>query len=192
MQRIILASQSPRRKKILEQVGLDFEVVVSDFDETKIKFKNPQEMVEKLSLEKAKLIAKKYPSAIVIGADTTVIFRKEIIGKPKSKQDAVRILKLLSDNTHEIVTGFTVIKESKSITEHVISKVKFKKLSEAEIKAYVATGEPMDKAGGYGIQEKGGLFIESIEGDYFNVVGLPIFAVAEALKQFGVDITKNW
>ena len=177
MKKIILASKSPRRKKILEQVGLNFEVMVSDFDETKIKFKTPQEMVEKLSLAKAKLIAKKNPGAIIIGADTTVIFKKEIIGKPKSKADAFRILRLLSGNTHEIVTGFTVIKGSKSITKHVISKVKFKKLSNAEIKAYVATGEPMDKAGGYGIQEKGGLFMENITGDYFNVVGLPIFAV---------------
>ena len=143
-------------------------------------------MVEKLSLAKAKLIAKKNPGAIIIGADTTVIFKKEIIGKPKSKADAFRILRLLSGNTHEIVTGFTVIKGSKSITKHVISKVKFKKLSNAEIKAYV------DKAGGYGIQEKGGLFMENITGDYFNVVGLPIFAVAQALKQFGVGITKNW
>ena len=192
MKKIILASKSPRRKKILEQVGLNFEVMVSDFDETKIKFKTPQEMVEKLSLAKAKLIAKKNPGAIIIGADTTVIFKKEIIGKPKSKADAFRILRLLSGNTHEIVTGFTVIKGSKSITKHVISKVKFKKLSNAEIKAYVATGEPMDKAGGYGIQEKGGLFMENITGDYFNVVGLPIFALTEVLKEFGVDITENW
>jgi septum formation protein len=192
MQKIILASQSPRRKKILEQVGLDFDVVVSDFDEAKIKFKTPQEMVEKLSLEKVKIIAKKYPKAIIIGADTTVIFKNEIIGKPKSKADAFRILRLLSGNTHEIVTGFTVIKGNKSITKHVISKVRFKKMTEAEIKAYIATGEPMDKAGGYGIQERGSLFIESIDGDYFNVVGLPIFAVAEALKEFGIDIAKNW
>ena len=192
MQKIILASKSPRRKQILEQVGLDFEIEVSDFDETQIKFKTPQEMVEKLSLEKAKIIAQGNPDAIIIGADTTVIFRKEIIGKPKSKEDAFRILSLLSGNTHEIVTGFTVIKGSKSITKHITSKVKFKKLSEAEINAYVETGEPMDKAGGYGIQEKGGLFMENIEGDYFNVVGLPIFAVAEALKEFGVEITKNW
>ncbi len=192
MQKIILASQSPRRKKILEQIGLEFTVAVSDFDETKIKFKTPQEMVEKLSFEKAKMIAQKYPKAIIIGADTTVIFQKEIIGKPKSKADAFRILRLLSGNTHEIVTGFTVIKGKKSVTKHVISKVRFKKMTEAEIKAYVETGDPMDKAGGYGIQEKGGLFMENIEGDYFNVVGLPIFAVARALKQFGVDITKNW
>jgi septum formation protein len=192
MQKIILASQSPRRKKILEQVGLNFDVVVSDFDETKIRFKTPQEMVERLSLEKARIIAKKHPNTIIIGADTTVIFKSEIIGKPKSKADAFRILRLLSGNTHEIVTGFTVIKGSKSITKHVVSKVKFKKLTEDEIEAYVATGEPMDKAGGYGIQERGGLFMENITGDYFNVVGLPIFAVAKALKEFGVDITKSW
>jgi len=192
MKKIILASKSPRRKKILEQIGLTFTIQVSDFDEAKIKFKTPQEMVEKLSFEKAKIIAQKYPNAIIIGADTTVIFRKEIIGKPKSKVDAIRILKLLSGHIHEIVTGFTVMKDKKSITKHVVSGVKFKKLSEQEIKAYVASGEPMDKAGGYGIQEKGGLFIEEIQGDYFNVVGLPIFAVSEVLQKFGVDISKNW
>jgi septum formation protein len=137
-------------------------------------------------------VAAKHPKAVIIGADTTVIFKKEIIGKPKSKQDAIRILKLLSGNTHKIVTGFTVMEGKKSITGHIVSKAKFKKLSEQEIKAYVATNEPMDKAGGYGIQDKGGLFIEKIEGDYFNVVGLPIFAVSKALKEFGVEITKNW
>ena len=192
MKKVILASKSPRRKSILEQVGLKFSIVASDFDETKIKFKTPQEMVKKLSFEKAKIVATKYPKTVIIGADTTVIFKKEIIGKPKSKQDAIRILKLLSGNTHEIVTGFTVMEGKKSITGHVVSKAKFKKLSDAEIRAYVATNEPMDKAGGYGIQDKGGLFIESITGDYFNVVGLPIFAVSKALKEFGVEITKNW
>jgi septum formation protein len=192
MKKIILASKSPRRKQILQQVGLEFTVEVSDFDEAQVKFKTPEDLVEKLSLEKAKVIAGKNPDAIIIGADTTVIYKNEIIGKPTSKQDAVRILKLLSGNIHEVVTGFTVISDKKSITKHVTSKVKFKKLSEVEIKAYVATGEPMDKAGGYGIQDKGGLFIENIQGDYFNVVGLPIFAVSEALKQFGVEIIKNW
>jgi septum formation protein len=192
MKQIILASKSPRRKSILEQVGLKFSIVVSDFDEETIKFKTPQEMVKKLSFEKAKIVAAKNPKAVIIGADTTVIFKKEIIGKPRSKSDAIRILNLLSGNVHEIVTGFTVMEGKKSITGHVSSKAKFKKLSDQEIKAYVATGEPMDKAGGYGIQDKGGLFIEEIEGDYFNVVGLPISAVAKALKEFGVEITKNW
>lgn len=192
MKKIILASKSPRRKQILEQVGLKFTVVVSDFDETRIKFKTPQEMVKKLSLEKARIIAAKNPNVIIIGADTTVIYKNEIIGKPTSKQDAVRILKLLSGKVHEVVTGFTVVGGKKSITKAVTSRVKFKQLSEAEIKAYVETGEPMDKAGGYGIQDKGGVFIENIQGDYFNIVGLPIFAVSEVLKQFGVEITKGW
>ena len=192
MKKIILASKSPRRKQILQQVGLEFIIAVSAFDETQVKFKTPQEMVKKLSLEKAKIIAGKNPGAVIIGADTTVLYKNEIIGKPTSKQDAVRILKLLSGNIHEVVTGFTVMQGKKSITKHVTSKVKFKQLSEAEIKAYVATGEPMDKAGGYGIQDKGGLFVEDIQGDYFNVVGLPIFAVSEVLKQFGVEITKEW
>jgi septum formation protein len=192
MKKIILASKSPRRKQILEQVGLKFTVEVSDFDETQIKFKTPQGMVKKLSLEKAKIIAAKNLNAVIIGADTTVIYKNEIIGKPTSKQDAVRILKLLSGKVHEVVTGFTIISDKKSITRAVTSKVKFKQLSETEIKAYVATGEPMDKAGGYGIQDKGGVFIENIQGDYFNIVGLPIFAVSEVLKEFGVEVTKGW
>lgn len=192
MKKIILASKSPRRKSILEQVGLKFSVKVSDFDETSVKFKTAQEMVRKLSLEKAKLVAKKYPKAIVIGADTTVVISKEIIGKPKSEEDAKRILRKFSGKVHAVITGFTIIEQKKIFTGHVETKVKFKQLSEQEIKAYVATGEPMDKAGAYGIQEKGGALIESVEGDYFNVVGLPIFAVSQALKKFGVDIIKNW
>lgn len=192
MKKIILASKSPRRRNVLEQIGLEFTVEVSDFDEASIKFKTPIEMVEKLSLEKAKIIAKRNPEAVIIGADTTVIYKNEIIGKPTSKADAVRILKLLSGNIHSVVTGFTVISGAKSITKHVTSQVKFKKLSAAEIKAYVATGEPMDKAGGYGIQDKAGVLIESVIGDYFNVVGLPIAVVSEVLKDFGVNIAKSW
>jgi septum formation protein len=192
MKKIILASKSPRRKQILEQFGLNFEVEVSDFDESQIAFKTPIEMVEKLSFEKAKIIAERNPDAVIIGADTIVIFKNEIIGKPKSEKDAIRILNLLSGNMHEVVTGFTVMEDKKSITSYVSSRVKFKQLSDAEITTYVATGEPMDKAGGYGIQSKGGLFIERIAGDYFNVVGLPIFALAEVLRDFGVDIIKNW
>lgn len=192
MKKIILASKSPRRRNVLEQIGLKFTVQVSDFDEASITFKTPVEMVEKLSLEKAKIIAKRNPDAVIIGADTTIVCKGEIIGKPKSIKDAVRILKLLSGNIHTVITGFTIISGNKSITKHVTSKVKFKKLSEAEIKAYVATGEPMDKAGGYGIQDKAGVLIESVNGDYFNVVGLPIAVVSEVLKDFGVEIIKNW
>lgn len=192
MKQIILASKSPRKRAILEQVGLPFIIDASDCDEENIKFKTPREMVRKLSLEKAKIIAKRHPNEIILAADTTVIFKNQIIGKPKSKKDAFRILKLLSGKTHEVITGFTIVGKQKIKTYHVTSRVKFKKLSDKEINAYIATGEPMDKAGGYGIQEKGGLFVENIEGDYFNVVGLPIAAVSERLKEFGVNVTKNW
>lgn len=192
MKKIILASKSPRRKQILEQFGVDFQIEISDFDESQIAFKTPIEMVEKLSFEKAKIIAERNPDAVTIGADTIVVFGNEIIGKPKSEEDALRILKLLSGNTHEVITGFTVMENEKSVTGYVSSKVKFKEISDSEIAAYIATGEPMDKAGGYGIQSKGGLFIESITGDYFNVVGLPVAALSDVLKDFEVDIVNNW
>jgi septum formation protein len=192
MQQIILASKSPRRKRILEQVGVKFTVDVSEFDEESVSFKSSKEMVEKLSLEKAKVVAKRHADAIIIAADTTVVMEGEIIGKPKSVADAKRILRKFSGKTHTVITGFTIIGGKKTLTDSVASKVKFKKLTKDEIDVYVATGEPMDKAGGYGIQDKAGLFIEAIEGDYFNVVGLPLLAVSEALKKFGVNIIKSW
>jgi septum formation protein len=192
MKQIVLASKSPRRKEILEQIGIPFKVDVSNFDEESIKFKTPEGMVKKLSLEKAKIVAKRNPNSVILAADTTVVINKEIIGKPKSKQDAFRILSLLNNKWHEVITGFTLVKGRKIITKHVITKVKFKKLSKAEINAYVNTGEPMDKAGAYGIQDKAGLLIESVSGDYFNIVGLPIVVVGETLKEFGINITKSW
>lgn len=190
MKKIILASKSPRRKAILEQIGLTFDTVVSDFEE-KIDTKlNPHKLAKKLSLGKAKSVAQKYNNAVIISADTFVIFNNEIIGKPKNKKDAKRILKLLSGKTHSIITGFTILDTDtkKSISKSVESKVVLKKLSNQEIDDYIKTGEPMDKAGAYDIQEKGAIFIKKIEGDYFNIVGLPIYPVTEELKKFGVEV----
>ena len=194
MKKIILASGSPRRKKILEQIGLKFSVEKSNYEEKRIADSPPSQIVEFLSLEKANLLAVKYEDAIIIGADTLVVLNGEILGKPKSEEDAGEMLRKLRNKTHTVVTGFTVLdtKSGRSVTKHVETKVKFKDLSEMEISAYVETGEPMDKAGGYGIQDKGGLFIEEIDGDYFNVVGLPLFAVSETLREFGIDITEAW
>ena len=194
MKKIILASGSPRRKKILEQIGLKFSVEKSNYEEKRIADSPPSQIVEFLSLEKANLLAVKYEDAIIIGADTLVVLNGEILGKPKSEEDAREMLRKLRNKTHTVVTGFTVLdtKSGRAVTKHVETKVKFKDLSEMEISAYVETGEPMDKAGGYGIQDKGGLFIEEIDGDYFNVVGLPLFAVSETLREFGIDITEAW
>lgn len=190
MKKIILASASPRRKMLLKQIGLNFKVVASDFEEminTKI---SSHELARKLSLGKAKVVAIKLSNSIIIAADTFVTFKGKILGKPKNKQDAKRILKLLSGKMHLIITGFTIIDTTtgQTATNSVETKVYFKKLTNKEIDTYVETGEPLDKAGAYGIQEKGSLFVKKIEGDYFNVVGLPIYAVVETLKKFGVKI----
>ncbi|MCL5970723.1 MAG: Maf family protein [Patescibacteria group bacterium] len=192
--KIILASKSPRRKELLERIGLKFEIKVSNFDEDSIPFSDPTEYVEKISQSKAKDVAKDLKDAIIIAADTTIVLDGKIIGKPTSAENAKKILQQLSGRDHLVITGFTIL-DSKSnvlITKSVKSTVFFKELSEQEIDVYVATGEPLDKAGAYGVQEKAGIFLDRIEGDFFNVVGLPILAVYEELKKFGVVITNFW
>lgn len=194
MRKIILASGSPRRKQILEQVGLNFIVEVSDYEEKSIPGVSPSEFVETLSLEKANAVAKNHNDAIIIGADTIVVLNSQILGKPKTKQDAREMLKKLSGNTHSVFTGFTIIDtvNKRTITNHVETKIRFKNLSEEEIRAYIETGEPMDKAGAYGVQDKGALFVEHIEGDYSSVMGLPIVKIFEILKELGIDILKTY
>jgi septum formation protein len=190
MKKIILASSSPRRGMLLKQIGLDFETVVSNFEE-KIDLKiDVHKLAEKLSLGKAKSIAKKYNNAIIIAADTFVVFNGKIIGKPKNKKDAKRILRLLSGKIHLVITGFTILDTNinKSIIKSVETKVTFKNLSNKEIDSYIKTGEPLDKAGAYGIQEKGSIFVKKIDGDFFNIVGLPIYSVVEALKKFSINV----
>jgi len=194
VRKVVLASKSPRRKEILERVGLRFEVKASDFNEKTILQADPVEFVETVSREKAKTVAAKYEDAVVIAADTIIVVGGEIIGKPQSPEHAKEILHKLSGRDHLVITGFTIM-DSKAkvlITRSVESKVYFKELSDEEIDAYVATGEPMDKAGAYGVQEKAGIFLEKIEDDFFNVVGLPVLAVTEELKKFGVKITDFW
>lgn len=190
MQQIILASASPRRKKLLEQMGLRFKVVVSDYEEIEDEKIDPHLLAKRLSLGKAKAVAKKHKNAIIIAADTFVSFRGKIMSKPVTKKVAKDMLRLLSGKSHTILTGFTILdsKTGKVVTKSVESKAYMKKLTEKEIAAYVATGEPLDKAGAYGIQERGALFVEKIEGDYFNIVGLPIFSLAQELKKFGVEV----
>lgn len=193
MKKIILASQSPRRKALLKQIGLDFEVIVSSFEEKIDKNLKPGELAEKFSLEKAKDVAKRQKNAIIIAADTFVVLGNEILGKPKTKELAKKMLEKLSGKAHLVITGFTIIdtKSGKTVTKSVESKLFMKKLTKEEIDTYVNTGEPLDKAGAYAVQEKGGLFIKKIEGDFFNVVGLPIFAVTWELKKFGINILQG-
>lgn len=190
---IILASGSPRRKELMELMALPFSVRVSRADETISPSLPPYFTVEQLSLLKASAVASDIKAegknAIVIGADTVVVFQGDILGKPTDEADAKRMLTALSGNWHSVLTGVTVMdtRTAKSESFYVETKVHFTQLSEQTIDAYIATKEPLDKAGSYGIQGKGGLFVDKIDGDYFNVVGLPMCKLSRVLKEeFGI------
>ncbi len=176
-QKIYLASSSPRRKKLLEQIGLQFEVIKISTPERIKKNENPIDIVKRISFEKLEAAKKKINNGIIITADTIVVYNNHILGKPKNKKDACRILNLLSDNTHFVYTGYSIFnyKNSKTISEYEKTSVKFRKLFQNEIEEYVETGSPMDKAGAYGIQDDfGAVFVEKINGCYYNVVGMPL------------------
>ncbi|MDK2800733.1 MAG: nucleoside triphosphate pyrophosphatase [Clostridiales bacterium] len=192
MVKIILASASPRRQELLQQIGLKFEVMPSAVEEKIENNAPPEEIVQQLSFVKAKDIAKNVEqSCIVIGADTIVVYKNNILGKPKNYDDAYSMLKMLSGDAHNVLTGFTVIRtdDGKTITNYAQTSVKFREITEEEIIGYINTQEPMDKAGAYGIQGIGSLLVEQIKGDYFNVVGLPIAKLMQVLKkEFGIKI----
>lgn len=205
MGQIILASASPRRKELLEQIGLSFDICPAKGEEIITKT-IPCEVVEELASQKAREVAamvKSYESEhkelmspqdiMVIGADTIVAYGNEILGKPKDEEDAFRMLSMLSGNLHSVYTGVSIILLGASgkageITFHEKTDVTMRKMDEKEIRRYIATGEPMDKAGAYGIQGKCAIYIDKIDGDYNNVVGLPIAAIYRELKQLGIDI----
>lgn len=174
MKHIILASGSPRRKEILDLAELDFGVMPSNAEEITTKTA-PHEVVMELALIKAKDIYEKTDKqSMVVGADTVVAYQGQILGKPADKEDAKRMLFMLSGQTHEVYTGVCVIEDGEAKTFYEETKVTFYEISEDEIDHYIETGEPMDKAGSYGIQGKAAVFIKGIEGDYYNVVGFPI------------------
>lgn len=189
--KLVLASASPRRKKLLKELGFQFEVIPSTIEEYVPPGTLPDDAVKTLALQKAQDISNtlKYP-AIIIGADTTVVINNESLGKPRDTQEAFEMLKLLSGNTHTVITGIAIIDNSnnKSIVDSVYSEVTFKKLSDEEIVNYIKTKEPMDKAGAYAIQGIGSIFIEKIQGCYSNIVGLPVPRLNEILKQFDIDV----
>ena len=205
MGQIILASASPRRRELLEQIGLEFEVCPAKGEEIITKT-IPDEVVEELASQKAREVAgmvKAYGAEhkelvtpqdiMVIGADTVVAYGGEILGKPKDGEDAFRMLSMLSGNTHMVYTGVSIILLAASgktgeLTFHERTDVVMRRLSEQEIRRYIATGEPMDKAGAYGIQGKCAIYIDKIDGDYNNVVGLPVAAAYRELKKLGIDL----
>jgi septum formation protein len=187
MKRLILASGSPRRKELLERIGLEFEVIPSGAEEVITK-QNPSEVVEELSLQKASDIAAQIPEGIILGADTVVCQDGQIMGKPKDRRDAGEMLQKLQGRSHQVFTGVTVlVKTSEELCQHTFScetKVHVYPMTDQEIEKYLDTGEPMDKAGAYGIQGRFSAWVESIEGDYNNVVGLPVSALWQVLKQY--------
>jgi septum formation protein len=188
--KIILASTSPRRLRLLKDLGLKVKVVESKVKESKFDISDPDKLVKTLALTKAKEVARKTKNGLIVGADTIVVRKGKIMGKPKSHGEAKVMLRGLSGKTHEVLTGLAVIdaSTSKTTVDVVKTKVKFRELTEEEISTYVATGKPLDKAGAYAIQEKAGLFVEKIDGCYFNVVGLPLARLAEILKEFNVTL----
>lgn len=186
---IILASASPRRQELLKTVVEDFEVLVSNVDEIVPPEISALEVPQFLATIKAKDVAKNNPDRIVIGADTCVFNGDKILGKPSDREDAYNMLQSLSGKTHSVITGCALIKGNKSISFSVKTDVEFFDLTESEIEDYLNTNEPFDKAGSYGIQGKGALFVKRINGDYFNVVGLPISKLSRVLKTF-YELTK--
>lgn len=181
---VILASASPRRRELLKLIFDDFDIIVPRVEEIVPSDVAVLKHAEYLSLIKCSAVAKEHPDSIVIGADTIVLADNVILGKPKDKKEAYKMMKMLSGKTHQVITGCTVIKGDKINSFSVTTEVEFYNLENEEIEEYINTSEPYDKAGGYGIQSKGGLFVKQIKGDYFNVVGLPVAELSRIIKKF--------
>lgn len=190
MKTIILASASPRRKEILQKTGLKFKVYASDYEEDMDSHSDPHKLARHLSYMKAKKVAHKHKNALIIAADTFIVFKGKLLGKPHTGPEARGMLKAMNGRAHSVITGFTVMDTgtNRKISRSVETKVYFKKMTAKEIESYIRSGEPLDKAGGYAIQGLGAVLVKRIEGDYLNVVGLPLNALIECLKKFGVDV----
>ena len=190
MAQLILASQSPRRQELLRRIGVEhFTVLPTDSDESWDPGWSPEELVGRLSARKAAAAAAQAgPEAIVLAADTMVFLDDKRLGKPADEAEAFEMLSALSGREHTVWTGVTVRRGDRADTRSEATAVRFRTLTAEEIRAYIATGEPMDKAGAYGIQERGALLVEGIRGDYFNVMGLPVLRLARMLRGFGIDL----
>jgi len=190
MKKIILASTSPRRTELLGKLGLKFTVVASDYEEDMSLKLKPVELAKYLSKGKAEAVKDKYKNHLIIAADSFVALKDELLGKPKNEKEAVLMLKKISDKMVYVITGYTILdsKTGKKISKACVSKVFIKKLTETEIKNYVKTKEPLDKAGAFAIQGIGSIIIKKFEGDFLGAMGLPLFDLAESLKKFNVKI----
>ncbi len=191
---LILASRSPRRHKLLAQLGLDFEVHPSNLDENATNHRLPEQLVEQLALEKARAVAARFPEALTLGADTIVVIGGDVLNKPADEAEARAMLRRLSGRTHTVYTGVALVHPAsrREVVDYEATQVTFAPLTDAEIDAYVATGSPLDKAGAYGIQDDfGAVFIRRIEGDYYNVVGLPLHRFYRMLRNYFADLIQN-
>ncbi|MBR2726834.1 MAG: septum formation inhibitor Maf [Solobacterium sp.] len=182
MRKLILASQSPRRKELMEKCGLTFEIEAADIDETMDEAEDLREEVQRLAYRKAQHVLERHPSAVVVGSDTIVVVDGEVLGKPKDEEDARQMLRKLSGRSHEVMTGLCILREDRCFTDVSVSTVWFETLDEEEIINYVRTGEPMDKAGAYAVQGIASRYISRMEGDYYAIMGLPLSIVYETLK----------
>lgn len=187
---LILASGSPRRKELLSLFHIPFTVVPADVDETMDPANAPCDEVARLSAKKARAV-KREPDDVVIAADTIVVCEGKVLGKPKSEENAYQMLSLLSGRDHQVMTGCTVLRGEKCETYTEVTDLHFRTLSEREIRAYIASGEPMDKAGAYGIQGGAALFCRRMEGDYYNVMGLPVCRLWQTLQSIAPELTEE-
>ena len=190
MESIILASKSPRRSEILRAAGIPFEIVSADADETPVKSVTAAELTMGLASRKLRAVFEKVgDDKLILAADTVVCRNGEVFGKPKDDADAERMLTLLSDGWHEVYTGIAMQKNGKLIIDYDVTHVRMRKIGKSEIKAYIKSGEPADKAGAYAVQELGSVFVERLDGSFHNVVGLPICLVCEHLyDDFGISV----
>lgn len=187
----ILASQSPRRKELLQRILPEFKIVPAKIDEKVNEKDTPIEYVQKMACRKAQQIAKDYPDDIVIGCDTIVALDNKILGKPVSRTDGYNMLSMLSGKTHDVYTSVVLTKNKQKLATTVLSRVTFYTLSDQEINGYLETNDYLDKAGGYGIQGQGALFVKQIKGDYYSIVGLPIATLHRMLQEFPKNQSLN-
>lgn len=182
--KLILASQSPRRRELLKLITPDFEVIPSSFDENSVPVEPADYYAERLARAKALTVARENPEAVVIGCDTVVLLAGRVLGKPADREDAREMLRFLSGRTHKVITGVSLVHGQRTVSFSQVTEVEFFNLTDREIEEYLSTGEPFDKAGAYGIQGYGSLLVEEVRGDFFNVVGLPVARLKRELDVF--------